>query len=174
MPKSSIAEAISSVDSSAVFKNLSQFSLAHNSIRLVKPITTTSFFNSAYSSKLEDILILPCLSRVDSVAPDIKNLAKNLAFLLVTGVEEIFWLNNSHSSIGNIKRQSSSPLVATNLSPSSSLNLAGIITLPLLSILCKYSPININITLSLKLPPSTTNHHLIYYFNVYLKIPLMN
>jgi len=72
-----------------------------------------------------------------------KNLEKVLAFLFVSGNALSFVSKASHSSIGYIERQPSSPLVRTNSSPKSSLNLEGIISRPFASIVWLYSPMNI-------------------------------
>ncbi len=91
-----------------------------------------SFSRPANSRNVCGTRILPCLSSSQFVAPATKKRVKVLAFLFVSGKALSFSSKAFHSSIGKYERQPSSPLVSTNSSPrSSSLNLEGMIRLPL-------------------------------------------
>ena len=66
------------------------------------------------------------------------------------------------------KRQPSSPLVTTTLVPSSSLNFAGTIVLPLVSIFCVYSPVNKKLTYFF--PKSSNFYHFLPLIDINLPL----
>ena len=80
-----------------------------------------------------------------------KNLVKALASLLEIGRVLNFSSNFSHSVVEKANKHPSKPLVIMNFSPISSLSFAGIISLPLTSRECSYSPIN-NVYILLPFP----------------------
>ena len=65
--------AISAKESSCSSVYCSQIDLLHNSIRFETPMTTHSFSSFAYWSRLDAMLMRPCLSRSHSTAPEKKN-----------------------------------------------------------------------------------------------------
>ena len=122
--------AISSADIFSLLLHLIHFSLFQISSLVVNPMITTSLSKPANYLRLFAIKNLPCLSISHSVAPAKKNLVKSLAFLLEIGSAFNFPSNISHSVKEYTNKHPSNPFVTTNFSPSSSLSLDGMISLP--------------------------------------------
>ena len=80
------------------------------------------------------ISILPCLSTSTLAAPARKKRTNFRASLFVSG--KVFSLSSKvdHSILSYTNKQPSSPFVTTKLSPKASRNLAGMMSLPLVSI----------------------------------------
>lgn len=97
---------------------------------------------------------LPCLSSSDSDAPAMKSRTNARADGFVSGSFCIELVSDCHSCVGYTKRQPSNPLVRTNLGPSCSLYFRGMVSLPLSSIPCLYSPMNMDLR-----QPSTARHY---------------
>src|SRR5574344_1543371 len=96
--------------SSLSFINESHLVLSQTSSLSFTPIITQSLSRLAYSISGSGILILPCLSQSDIVAPDKKNLMK-LRASLVLGNSRYLLMIFSHSSRGYMNKHPSSPLV---------------------------------------------------------------
>lgn len=126
-----MCSAISSMSSYSVFSaHLSGFQI---SILFPAPTHTISFSSEAYALNSAGIKTLPCLSVSRVAAPARKNLTNLRTFLSVNDSDPIFSANIFHSLSVNPNIHWSNPLVITNFSPSSSLNLAGTIALPFVS-----------------------------------------
>ena len=150
---------ISSIDKFSSLLCSSHFSLFQISILVPAPIIATSLSNAATARSLLAIKNLPCLSSSHSVAPDKKNLTKFLAVLFVIGSVFSLTSNCYHSGIENPNKQPSNPVVIINFSPISSLNFAGIISLPFESKEWIYSPINTYSTYLTFSPLCATSYH---------------
>src|SRR3989339_1888270 len=97
----------------------------------------------AYERKYSGKTILPCLSKVTSIAPASMSRAKARELDCPRGKPANFSASLPHSSFGNRKRDASKPRVTTAPFARLLRNFVGIARRPLSSIACLYSPINI-------------------------------